>query len=182
MLKKFKRSISENLAKMTSIGSPKGSLRLYNVIFPVWLFYVWPTVIWLWILPANFLVDSLVLVVAMAVYGVSERMQVWKKSILRVWAIGFLSDFIGGLVILGLMQPGDSLGRSGSLWYDFPGEQLMALPGIVIAGVLIYFLNCRVSFRKTSLTADKIHRPAFALAVFTAPYTMLIPTDWIYGW
>ena len=54
------------------------------------------------------------------------------------------------------------------------------LPGIAVAGMLIYLLNRRFSFRRTALTAEQIHRLSLALAVFTAPYTMLIPSEWIY--
>ena len=34
------------------------SVRLYNVMFPIWFFFFFP-IVWLLILPVNFLVDSL---------------------------------------------------------------------------------------------------------------------------
>ena len=44
----------------------KNNLRLYNILFPIWLFWLWPTVIWLVILPANFVIDTLVLEIGRA--------------------------------------------------------------------------------------------------------------------
>jgi len=45
----------------------KGQTKLYNVLFPIWMFYFLPTVVWLILLPGNFLIDSLVLLAAMKV-------------------------------------------------------------------------------------------------------------------
>ena len=50
---------------------------------------------------------------------------------------------------------------------------------IALAGLLIYWFNRRLSFRRTGLPAQTIHKLCLALAVATAPYTMLIP---LYIW
>ena len=60
----------------------------------------------------------------------------------------------------------------------FPGTTLLSLPGVILAGVLIYWLNRKLTFRKSSLDPAAIHRLCLHLAIFTAPYTMLIP---LYG-
>lgn len=39
------------------------TIRLYNLIFPIWIFWMVPSLLWL-LLPANFLWDSLVLLAA----------------------------------------------------------------------------------------------------------------------
>ena len=76
------------------------SIRLYNVMFPVWFLFFIPY-LWLVILPVNFGVDSLVLMLSAKKQGVEDRKALWKKHILPVWGIGFLSDLIGaGLVFL----------------------------------------------------------------------------------
>lgn len=158
----------------------KKETRLYNVLFPVWLMYLWPTVIWLIIIPGNFLVDSLVLILAMKCFKFEQdRKQVWKKSILPVWLFGFLSDLIGAAIIYGLMYLFDLVVPQFNTFLS-PGGQLIAIPGILLAGVLIYFFNKKVSFRKTDLSPEQIKKLSFALAVWTAPYTMLIPVEWIY--
>ncbi len=159
----------------------KKETKLYNVLFPVWLMYLWPTVIWLIIIPGNFLVDSLVLILAMSYFKFGQdRKLVWKKSILPVWLFGFLSDLMGAVLIYVLMC---LLGAAAPQLNTFlsPGGQLIALPGILLAGVLIYFFNRNFSFRKTDLTPEQIKKLSLALAVWTAPYTMLIPVEWLYG-
>ena len=37
------------------------STRLYNILFPIWLLVFLPTYIWLFLIPANYLIDALVL-------------------------------------------------------------------------------------------------------------------------
>ena len=76
------------------------SIRLYNVMFPIWFFFFLPP-IWLVMLPVNFGVDTLVLMLSARRQQVEDRKALWKKHILPVWGIGFLSDLIGaGLVFL----------------------------------------------------------------------------------
>ena len=156
----------------------ENAVRLYNVMFPIWLFFLFPSIVWLWLLPANFVIDSLVLLAAAAYGKYAEKKNLWKKSILRVWIIGFLADMAGALVVLAVNAivvesfPGN--------WGLPPLEQLSTLPGILVAGILIYVWNRKFSFRKTNLEADQIHGLSLALAIVTAPYTMLIPTAWLY--
>ena len=155
----------------------KKEIRLYNILFPIWLFWLLPTIVWLIILPANFAIDSLVLILAMKYKGLENRTAIWKKSILKIWGIGFLSDLLGAALIFGLML---LLEAAAPGWdtFHFPGTTLLALPGAALAGVLIYFLNRRFSFQNCGLGPEQLRAVCLALAVFTAPYTMLIP---LYG-
>ena len=155
----------------------KHGARLYNVLFPMWMFYLFPTWLWLVILPANFAIDSLVLCLAMRRLGIAGRREIWRKSIFRIWAVGFLSDFLGALLTLGLMLMIDAAHLSWDV-YLFPGTTLLAIPGVVLSGALIYVLNKRYAFVKCMSDERQIHKLSLALAVFTAPYAMLIP---LYG-
>ena len=156
----------------------RSELRLYNVLFPIWFFFFFPTVLWGLILPANFLIDSAVLLLAAKRLGLAkpERIQLWKKSILPVWLIGFFSDAVGGLFIFALTLLWERLDLPGNL-YLFPGTTLISVPGVVLAGLLIYRLD-RWVLRRRGQNAAAAHRLALAMAVFTAPYAMLIP---LYG-
>ena len=155
------------------------SVRLYNVMFPIWFFFFFP-VTWLLILPVNFGVDSLVLMLSARKQQLEERKALWKKHILPVWGIGFLSDLIGaGLVFLIYLVVADS--PLVDTWMNpvyFPGTCIISLPGVVLAGVMIYFLNKKLTFRKSELDPMVIHKLCLHLAIFTAPYTMLIPLYW----
>ena len=155
----------------------KHGIRLYNVLFPAWMFYLFPSWLWLVILPANFAVDSLVLCLAMRRLGIAGRREIWGKSIIRIWAFGFLSDFLGALLTLGLMLLIDAFHLSWDI-YLFPGTTLLAIPGVVLSGVLIYLLDRRYAFAKCLSDERQIHELSLALAFFTAPYAMLIP---LYG-
>ena len=152
------------------------SIRLYNVMFPIWFFFFLPP-IWLVMLPVNFGVDTLVLMLSARRQQVEERKALWKKHILPIWGIGFLSDLIGaGLVFLIYLVVAES--PLVDTWMNpvfFPGTTIISIPGVVLAGVMIYILNKKLTFRKSQLDPAVIHRLCLHLAIFTAPYTMLIP-------
>ena len=155
------------------------SIRLYNVMFPIWFFFFLP-IVWLLILPVNFGVDSLVLMLSARKQQVEDRKALWKKHILPVWGIGFLSDLIGaGLVFLIYLAVAESpLVDTFMNPVLFPGTTIISIPGVILAGFMIYFLNKKLTFRKSTLDAAVIHKICLHLAIFTAPYTMLIP---LYG-
>lgn len=157
----------------------KNSIKLYNVMFPIWFFFFFP-IVWLIILPVNFLVDSLVLWLSAKRQQVDQRKTLWKKNILPVWGIGFLSDLIGaGLVFLIYLIVAES--PLVDTWMNpvyFPGTCIISLPGVALAGWLIYILNKKLTFRKSQLDPAVIHKLCLHLAIFTAPYTMLIPLYW----
>ena len=151
------------------------SVRLYNVMFPIWFFIFMPSM-WLLILPVNFLVDSLVLLLSARHQGLEDRVDLWKRRILPVWCIGFLCDIIGAGLIFGLYYLLADI--SPLNLHLFPGTTLVSIPGVVLSGVLIYFLNKKLTFRRSALDALAVHKLCLHLAFFTAPYTMLIP---LYG-
>ena len=151
------------------------SVRLYNVMFPIWFFYFFP-VAWILILPVNFLVDSLVVLISARCQRMEGCRKIWKQYILPVWGVGFLADLLGAGVtfILYLLL----VEVSPINLHFFPGATLLSIPGVALAGVLIYVFNRKLTFRKSQLDPVAIHKLCLHLAIFTAPYTMLIP---LYG-
>ena len=101
----------------------------------------------------------------------------WKHSIFRVWSIGFLCDLIGALLILGIELFLDAAQLHWNTFL-FPGATLVAIPGVALAAFLIYRLDKRFAFAKCELNEPQIKNLSRALAIFTAPYAMLIP---LYG-
>lgn len=79
------------------------TIRLYNLIFPIWIFWMVPSLLWLLLLPANFLWDSLVLLAAAGWLRLQGKKELWKRSIVKVWLIGFAADFAGAALSLALM-------------------------------------------------------------------------------
>ena len=154
----------------------KKSVRLYNVLFPVWFFYFLPTPVLLVILAFNIVVDYLVLYVAARYQKLEQIGRLEKQCLVKVWLFGFLSDVLGAGLIFGLYYVLVEI-TDWSLHF-FPGATLIAIPGVIAAGVLIYFFNRKFSFSKTALSPEQIHKLSLALAIFTAPYLMMIP---LYG-
>ncbi|MBR5314649.1 MAG: hypothetical protein IKU45_04480, partial [Clostridia bacterium] len=164
----------------------KGNVKLYNVLFPVWILFLIP-VTWLLIIPGNFLIDSGVLFAGLWIFKVNQKKEFYKRTILWVFLFGFLSDLIGCLFLLITQFMGDE-----GWIYEFIVKPVAMNPfdniysflytfiAVIIAGVMIYVFNRFVSFRKCR---DKVlnRRLALVLAIVTAPYLFLFPTASIYG-
>lgn len=150
---------------------------LLNVMFPIWMLMLFPTWLWLIILPVNFIIDSAVVTIAAKACKAESIFHLWKQSILKVWAFGFLSDIAGALVVWGVWAICDLLFDDMGLGL-FPSVTLTAIPGVIAAGVLIYLLNRRFTFKNADLPDHTARVLCLALAIFTAPYTMMIP---LYG-
>lgn len=164
--------------------------RLYNVIFPIWLLWLLP-VVWLIVLPANFLVDALVLWLGMKGLRLAQPREVIKRSILRVWLFGFLSDLTGSAMLYAAVAV-ELPGSVGRWWYENmtnaitlnPFENVFAFlfvsVCVAVAGVLIYLFNAKFAFKKTDLAEVQRKKLARLLAFATAPYLYLLPTIWFY--
>ncbi|WP_304974995.1 hypothetical protein [Ileibacterium valens] len=159
-------------------------IRLNNVIFPLYMIMLLSPYMWLIMLAGNFLIDSLVLIVSGRLRKIRNMHEIWKKSILKVFLFGFLSDLIGCLInsilfiLLSITLP-DLL--SGINFYFWPGCAIEAIPTVLIAGWLIYLFNKKWSFSKTDLDTGTKKKLALGLAVFTAPYIMFAPMDFLDG-
>lgn len=145
-------------------------VRFYNVIFPVWMLLMIP-VLWAVVIVGNFIVDTIVLLVALAVMKIAEKKHLYKKLIFKIYAFGLLSDVIGAVYMLAMMVV-FRIGNDGDEWY-------LTVPGLLIAAALIFVFNYFVSFRK--LERPLRFKLALTFAVITAPYTFLIPNEWTYS-
>ena len=145
------------------------NVRLNNVLFPFWMLVLYPMT-WFVVLPGNFVIDSLVLLISMFLLGVADKKQCYKKYILKIFAFGMLSDIVGGIYMF-LMLAVFEVARMGD-------ELFLTVPAIVISAVLIFVLNYFFTFRK----AERSFRLKMSLifALVTAPYTFLIPNSWIH--
>ena len=143
--------------------------RLYNILFPIWMLMFFP-VVWLIVLPGNFIFDSIVLLIAMAALKICERKDFYKRHILKIFAFGMLSDFIGaGFILL----------AAGLELYSFETELYFTIPAVIIAAAAIFLFNYFVTFR--GLDAPTRMKLSLTFAIATAPYTFAIPSALIYG-
>ena len=149
--------------------STKKDVKLYNAFFPIWFLMMLPQ-LWIAVLPVNFIIDSLVLLVSMKVLQVADKKQYYKRHILPVFGFGMLADIIGAGVQF-LLTCVFELGTYGDEFY-------LTVPAVLLVAALIFVFDYFVTFRKS----EKPLRLKMALiyAVVTAPYTFLFPLSWFY--
>lgn len=139
--------------------------KLYNVLFPIWLLFLVPTV-WLIAIPTNFIIDSIVLLISMKVLKIEDKKDFYLKHIFFVFLFGFLSDMLGALMLLTITV----------IFQNITGLELwLALIGVLVACFFIFFFNYSFTFRK--LEEKQRKELALIFAIFTAPITFLIPTS-----
>ena len=150
------------------MNNKKNDIKLYNVLFPFWMILLFPQ-IWLIVLPGNFIIDSIVLIISMILLKIADKKQWYKRHIIKIYLFGMLSDIIGAGYMLLLMTVFDVGRRDDELY--------LTAPALVISSVLIFILNYFITFKKL----DKLLRLKLSIifALVTAPYTFLIPSSWL---
>ena len=147
----------------------KNSVKLYNVLFPLWMLMLFPAV-WLIVLPGNFIIDSAVLLISLFALKVTGKKQFYKKNILKVFVFGLLADIIGSAYMF-ILAFYFEVGRMGD-------ELYLTLPALLISAVLIFVFNYFFTFRKADGKL-RLYLPLI-FAICTAPYTFLVPSSWLY--
>ena len=156
--------------RVLTVNHKKHEVKLYNVLFPFWMLLLFAQ-LWLIVLPGNFIIDSIVLILSMIVLKIAHKKLWYKRHILKIYLFGMISDLIGAGYML-LLMTGFEVGQMGD-------ELYLTLPALIISSALIFILNYLITFKK----ADKLLRLKFSLtfAIVTAPYTFLVPSSWLYG-
>ncbi len=156
-------------------------VRCYSFIFPFWLLLLKPSWLWLSLLPLNLAWDGLVLLLSLKLLRFGGVRMTWKKAILKVCLLGLLVDCIAAVLLLFSQQ------EWGGWWKEYLSQPmafnpydnwyalLYTIAVILCAGLLTYFLNRHVTFRRIDLESSKKRIVSLLLAVFTAPYFLLIP-------
>jgi hypothetical protein len=162
------------------------TVNLYNVFFPFWIWCLFPP-IWLISIPANFLIDSLVLVIGMYVIKISNKKQVYRKSIVKVVFFGFISDFIGA-GMMELMEwlcsfNDEGIGNdidSALIFNPFrnPIALIYTIFCLIVIGYFIYLFDKKVAFKKLDISEIEKKKLALTMAVFTTPYILIVPSEW----
>lgn len=161
----------------------KKNVKMYNVLFPIWIIFLLPPVILL-VLPGNFIIDSLVLLIGMACLKISNKKKIYLKTILKVWIVGFVADIIGSVILLGTQLLPYSMNSITTATATNPFTNIYSLILVILAvlvsGICIYILNFIISFRKIEITVKKKKGICLVLAVMTAPYLFFIPSTLMY--
>lgn len=166
-------------------------IRLYNVMFPIWLLCIFPQS-WLIIVPGNLVIDCLVLFLTLAALKRRDKRRLMAPLWWRFWWRGFAADMLGtAWMLLGELsfehlmlgrrpeQPGFYVSLFDPL--SHPISAVWALAGVAIATVCIYRLDLEALRRHSDpLTEREKKAVALSMAVFTAPWTFLLPSSWLY--
>ena len=145
-------------------------VKLYNVLFPVWFLMMIPLT-WVVVLPGNFLIDSLVLVIFMHCVKMENKKKFYWRHIFVVFLFGLLSDVVGAAWMFVTAYIFE--------WGIYGDELYLTIPAVLISAGCIFLLNYFVTFRKSEKTLRR--KLALTYAIATAPYTFLIPSSWVYG-
>ena len=73
-------------------------IRTYNILLPIWLLVWFPSWLWLILVPANYLVDRLVL--SWSLGDMEDKGTFCRENTWRVCVAGFISDFAGSALLL----------------------------------------------------------------------------------
>ncbi|MCQ4922608.1 hypothetical protein NE686_05905 [Tissierella carlieri] len=170
----------------------KHSIKLYNIIFPIWFLWLIP-ITWIVVLPANFLIDLIVIVLTMKHLKIENIKQKAKTAIFRVWIFGFIADFIGTAAMFIPNVINFNYDTALGQWWDKnitnavsynPFQSIYSLLWVtvcvIITAFFIYLFNYKFCLKKSDLDDIQRKKLALSLAVFTAPYLFYLPTSWFF--
>lgn len=164
-------------------------IKLYNVIFPLWLIMFFPPVI-LITLAGNFIIDSLVIVLCYYMFKLADIQDslknFYKNSIVKVWLFGFLADFMGALILLVSSTMGDYIGLSYEIYsaisyspFSHPIALIIVIFAMLVSAMFLFLINYRITFKDIKEKKMRL-KVALTIAIITIPWTFLLPTKWFY--
>lgn len=160
-------------------------VKLNNIFFAPWLILYFP-IIWIFIIPINFIYDLILLLLILFILDIKNKKIVIKKSLIKIFLFGTIVNVIGACFIyLTKFLPGNTfIGESIKLGIKRnPFFNIYSLIYIIIIfillGVLLYYLNYNFTFQKIENNNRK--KICFLLAIFMIPYFFLLPTEKIFN-
>ena len=163
-------------------------VRLYNLLLPIWMLVFFPSWLWLLLIPANYLLDRVVL--RWSLGDLPEKGLFCRKHTWKICLIGFLADFLGVVLLFAvlLLDAGVEAGHPflealvygvGYNPFSNPAAFLVTALGVALAGLVIYRLDRRI-LRRAGLEEARAEHSARMMALITAPYFFLFPSALIY--
>ena len=168
----------------------KSDNKVYNLLLPIWLLIFFPSWLWLLLIPANYLIDRIVLMWSLG--DMPEKGLFCRKHNWIICLAGFASDFAGAILLFALNQLMFELNDNVNSFIYKAADGLMFNPfsnvlsliiviaTIALSAVCIYKLDKSILI-KAGLDIDQAKKSAIRLAIITAPYVYLIPSEWFYN-
>lgn len=154
----------------------KKKFKLYNFLAPFWMWAWLLPSMWVIILPGNFIIDSIVLIISMFALRIPDKIKTYWNRIFVVFGFGLLSDFLASAAMYAAMFITGKIGFHNV--FSLGDELYLTIPGLLIAMALIFVFNYYITFRK--MPKSTRFKLALIFAVVTAPYTFLVPSSWLY--
>lgn len=155
----------------------RSGIKLYNLIFPMWGIYFFSLLFpafYMLLLPANFIVDTVVLLLLFCWLKLPDKKDFYRAAIWKTWGFGFLADVLTSGVLVGISSfcrlPFNEYQPISSV-----AAFLFATTGVILAGVLIYFFHIRFIWKNIVLEEGQKKKIALGMAIVTAPYLMYLP-------
>lgn len=157
-----------------------------ETVYPLWIYILSP-VSWIVIMPYKFMMVSIALLVCARSYDLNRNVRFYKKNIGWSFVISVAGN-LAATLLLYCTQP-----YFGEKWYEYmtsavaynPFDNVWSMLYVIAAVALTVFLSfCAYSkalFPKTIRDALLCRKVALIVAVFTAPYLYLVPTQYLYN-
>ena len=170
-------------------------LKLYNLVFPTFILTVLSPLLLMLTLVGNFVFDSLVIIIISLFIFKKVNKYFYRETVFLCWFFGLVADFFGViyLSVMGLLFSGDNYQGTENVWrmitsgihdatsfshFDSLWGVLFIVSGIIVAAVLIFVFNYFITFKRQKISRVQRIAASIAVAVFTAPYTFLLPKEW----
>lgn len=174
----------------------KKEIKLYNLIFPTFMLFAISPILWAVSIVGNFIIDSaLLLILSLFIFKKLSK-EFYKRTFLRVYLFGFLSDLIGTVYLIAVYLIYEAtiepvLFENGFIYSSYYSilVSIYYISGIIVAALCIFTLNYLFSFNYINLSNEKPRQltkreklfSALSFAIITAPYTYLIPSEVMYN-
>ncbi len=163
----------------------KKNVILYSSALPMFLLLLRP-IKWIYLLPINLLILALALYLSLSVIGKPDAFRpLLKKQLWLSWLFGFIGDLASAGILFGLFSIPGSAGSTWALTMDAIARNpflstnslVIVFLAIIVSAALKYVLNLWLAFRKSDLGMKDKRMLCLCLAMFTAPYTLLLPAS-----
>lgn len=115
------------------------SVKIYNILLPLWLIIFLPSYLWLVLIPLNYIVDRVVL--RWSLGDMPDKGRFCRKHTWKICVAGFLSDLVGALILLGVSIPVSEISEK---FFDI-GHAIMLDPLSDLSGMLIVVASIAIS-------------------------------------
>ncbi len=161
----------------------KKNYALYSTALPMFMLVLRPHM-WPLLFPLNFIMTGLALYADCKVTDQEYSFRVFcKKELFSAWIAGFIGDLAGAGLLCGLCAIPAKEGGTWSLTMQAVTENpfistnslLVIFLSVIIAAAIKYLVNLWLAFRKTDLELKDKRMLCACIAMFSAPYTFLLP-------